>query len=1399
MKRFSKIIKWMISITLATYVGLIILLHVPAVQRQVGNWTADFLSQTLGTRVKIERINLGFLNRVLIDNLHIDDQQGKSMLNVRRLAVTFDLPSLMIGDMEINTAQMFGLEAHLYRHTPTSPLNAQFLIDSLSSRDSSEPSQPLRLHIHTLLLRRCHVTYDVQNQTKSPTFSLSHLDIDDLALTAMFHLNESDSTAEIGLQRMEFREKNSGFILSSLRTNLFLHHNMVKVDTLNLRLPHSTLALGKSQWQENSFLLQNLESQIETRDLVSFFPELKSLDQGINLRTSRFYIDSTRIETPTIFCSTRQDSISVSLFNAEVKQWRTQDCEIRIPQVKVNAQSSALPRLTSFFKLPKQVSQILSQTGTVELQTSILYSPTIESHADGILRTDVGKIDFQLQRQPEGAASANLITNVDVQPLLGEDNYGIGKVVGDFQFSYSPEKTYSLIAAIDSIEYKSRILRDIDMDVTYTNDRTLSAQLVSRDVAATVQAEALWQRDNHHFVGSVKSVNLNPHAIGLTSGMQGKTLSFCLNADVTGTSLSDLVGEVTMDSLLVQSNDESDEGTRLSHLTLNAQPTAAGRLLTAHGDFIDGQMELTPDFIVKHSDFDLQFHDIPIHFTARGTLDSLLTTVAWHTEGKVAIEGDLAARLNINSKTFAPRAIHLQESSIWIGDTLWQLHPATVSFHDSGINFDGLRLSHDSRFLSVQGNYSSHSSDSLICNMEDIDIAYVLSLVNFRAVRFGGLASGQMRICRPNGQMQFSAQLRVDNFLLNDGCLGTAYIMAGKDEATDGIRLDANILDRDDFGLVRRTTSQGYIAPAKNDIHLTIHAQHTNVDFLNGFLRSTFRDISGSANGTMEIIGPLNNVNLTGDMTTDAHLTLRTTDVRYKVSPNDTLRFRPNRFLFNDITITDTLGNKGLVNGIVTHRNVKDFTYNFQFNTQGLLLYEGKDWNSDKFRGTIFADGRVQIQGSDGHPLYITADITPTRGSMFAYDAATPDAITTSSFITFQDPSDAILSNQNVDFSDTEATLDAQDDYTGDIFMDANIHMNPQCELRLRMDQTNEAYISAFGTGNIQAHYYNKGPFTLDGTYNIESGRYRLYLQDIIYRDLLLQPGSNVIFNGNPFDANIHLICHHTLQAVPITDLIGSTSSVGSTSRVRVICVLDITGNLGNMDLKFNLQLPNVNDEVRSIVRSLISTDEEMNRQMIYLLGLGRFYTAEYAQASRGNNASSSGAMNSLLSSTLSGQINQMLEGVIGQNSQWNFGTGLTTGEQGWQDLDVEGILSGRLLDDRLLINGNFGYRNNTLTQNASFIGDFDVKWRLREDGNTYLKAYNRANDRYFTKATLNTQGIGISYQKDFETWRQLFSRSRKRLVNHSSLSTQHNDSMSHDSSTLSHPSKESNTSTPTP
>jgi hypothetical protein len=206
--------------------------------------------------------------------------------------------------------------------------------------------------------------------------------------------------------------------------------------------------------------------------------------------------------------------------------------------------------------------------------------------------------------------------------------------------------------------------------------------------------------------------------------------------------------------------------------------------------------------------------------------------------------------------------------------------------------------------------------------------------------------------------------------------------------------------------------------------------------------------------------------------------------------------------------------------------------------------------------------------------------------------------------------------------------------------------------------------------------------------------------------------------------------------------------------------------------VKLNIDLPNVSSETENLVRNYIRTDEDTNIQMLYLLAIGKFYTPDYVESTTQN----SSMMTSLLSSTLSSQLNRLLSQII-DNNNWMIGANLSTGEKGWTD--VEGILSGRLLNNRLLINGNFGYRENPLA-NTNFVGDFQAEWLLTRAGDIRLKAYNETNDQYYTRSNLTTQGVGIVYSKDFDTWRNLlFWRRKNRKVPTTKSSTTPTDSVS--------------------
>ena len=162
-----------------------------------------------------------------------------------------------------------------------------------------------------------------------------------------------------------------------------------------------------------------------------------------------------------------------------------------------------------------------------------------------------------------------------------------------------------------------------------------------------------------------------------------------------------------------------------------------------------------------------------------------------------------------------------------------------------------------------------------------------------------------------------------------------------------------------------------------------------------------------------------------------------------------------------------------------------------------------------------------------------------------------------------------------------------------------------------------------------------------------------------------------------------------------------------------------------------------------------------MNRQIIYLLALNRFYTPEYmASTTKGNE------LVSVASSTISSQLSNLL-GQISDN--WNIAPTFRSDRGDFSDVEVDVALSSRLLNNRLLFNGNFGYRDNSMNT-SQFVGDFDLEYLLDRGGMWRLKAYNRYNDQnYYLRTAPTTQGVGVVLKRDFNSFFSFLRAFRKK------------------------------------
>ena len=269
-------------------------------------------------------------------------------------------------------------------------------------------------------------------------------------------------------------------------------------------------------------------------------------------------------------------------------------------------------------------------------------------------------------------------------------------------------------------------------------------------------------------------------------------------------------------------------------------------------------------------------------------------------------------------------------------------------------------------------------------------------------------------------------------------------------------------------------------------------------------------------------------------------------------------------------------------------------------------------------------------------------------------------------------------------------------------------------------------------------------------------------IQNVVHRNFDFLSGGSINFGGDPYDAALALRARYTLNSVSLSDLnIGNSFS---SNNIRVDCLMDITGTPGAPVVTFNLEPHTNNTDVKQMIYSLINSEEETNQQVLYLLSVGRFYAQTgnnaVAMDARGNNQTTL-AMQSILSGTLSQQMNNILSKFVNSNN-WNFGANISPGDEGFNNAEYEGLLNGSLLNNRLLINGQFGYRDNAATATQGFIGDFDVRYLLLPNGNLAIRVYNQTNDRYFTKNALNTQGLGLIIKHDFNSWKDMIRRKNR-------------------------------------
>lgn len=756
---------------------------------------------------------------------------------------------------------------------------------------------------------------------------------------------------------------------------------------------------------------------------------------------------------------------------------------------------------------------------------------------------------------------------------------------------------------------------------------------------------------------------------------------------------------------------------------------------------------------------------VNLSLDAQAKDDNISTTLNWGNSAAVTYSGQLAAVAKFlrteGEKPLLKAMVEVKPTDIILNDTLWQIHPSQVVVDSGKVDVNNFYFSHQDRYVRINGRLSDNPQDSVKVDLKDINMGYVFDIASISDdVNFEGDATGTAYASGVFKKPVMNTRLFIKNFSLNQGRLGDLNIYGEWDNENRGIRLDASIKD------ISTTPSRvtGIIHPLKPEsgLDLNIEANELNLKFLEHYMKSIANDIKGRATGKVHFYGKFKGLNLDGAVMTNASMNFDILNTHFAIK--DTILLAPTGLTFNNIHISDMEGHSGRMNGYLHFQHFKNLNYRFEIQANNMLVMNTKESTDMPFYGTVYGTGNALLTGNAIQGLDVNVAMTTNRNSIFTYINGSVASATSNQFIKFVDKTPRRTIQDSIQIISYYEQLqqkrqEAEEEQKTDIRLNILVDATPDATMKIIMDPVAGDYISGKGTGNIRTEFYNKGDVKMFGSYQINQGVYKFSLQEVIRKDFVIKNGSTITFNGAPLDANLDIQASYTVNSASLNDLIPEeSSSIIQQPNVKVNCIMNLSGILVRPTIKLGIELPNERDEVQTLVRNYISTEEQMNMQILYLLGIGKFYTED------ARNNQNSNVMSSVLSSTLSGQLNNALSQVFETNN-WNIGTNLSTGDKGWTDMEVEGILSGQLLNNRLLINGNFGYRDNPMA-NTNFVGDFEAEWLINRSGDIRLKAYNETNDRYYTKTNLTTQGVGIMYKKDFNKWSDLFFWNKWKLRN---------------------------------
>ena len=726
------------------------------------------------------------------------------------------------------------------------------------------------------------------------------------------------------------------------------------------------------------------------------------------------------------------------------------------------------------------------------------------------------------------------------------------------------------------------------------------------------------------------------------------------------------------------------------------------------------------------------------------------------------------ARLNADVFTLDDGVrINFRPSSFVINEKTWNLEEqGEVVIRKNYTSATNMKFTQGLQEISLETKQSEGgTSDILVARLKDLNLGDFAPLFVKKPL-LEGVANGEIQLRDFYGKFKVNAKLDATQFRMDDDSIGLVHINAGYNKETG--KVDFSVKSDNDKYVFN--IDGYYNGSDSTDIPLNskIVLKNTKIDLLNQFLSNIFSDISGLATGTISVEGNPKAPDLIGKVKLyNGGITVNYTKVHYSIDSAE-INLTKDGIDFGQFTIKDKYGNTGTVRGKLMEHWFNNMRFDFDMKTNKMLLLDTKETDNTSFYGKATGRASMSIKGpQENMQVNITGESTdsshiyiPTSNSRESAEA---------DFIHFKQYGTEIQAPKSTSTTKLNINLD---------LMATNL-----AQIDVILDKLTGDQISARGNGRLIINVPANGSMTMNGRYNIESGKYDFNFQSLVKKPFVLMPdaGSYIQWNGDPYNADIKVDAKYTAQRVSLSDLLANTNlNFGGDVQAYkddVYIIAELTGKLTSPDIDFRIEFPqsspvNNNATFKQFIQSLSGDDNEMLKQVTWLIVFDAFAPYKEALTNNPNFVTSTG-INTISQKILS-EFNKIFSDfffkLTGDRS-WNFDFGTKTysssslytnsgssaGALDRQSVNLK--INNSLLNNKVIITfgGDLDFNVGTSTAatsgNFQWLPDISIQIVLSKDRNLRAIIFNRSSlDISSSSGALGRrtrQGASISFSRD--------------------------------------------------